>query len=147
MTTPIIVKQGYCAREFMEHVDVFCFTDVRLDITPAHSLQLQEQLLRISDIVINIVVDYYNPDKTNTYEYIAIKAGRLSNRFTSIAKELDKKGIDLDPLMLFKYELAETLYEDCKALNDCDLYDALNSFLYKREKSRDSSRLTDHRSQ
>lgn len=97
-------------------------------------MRLQEQLLRLSDLFTGIITTYIDTDNTNRYNAIAIKSRHLAKRFGSIHAALTEQGIDEAPLALFKQELATEVYNDCVKLNDTDLYDALNSFLKKRER-------------
>jgi hypothetical protein len=129
-----LFNHDFGAEAFRQRVDMFCFTDVRLNVTPQQSMELQEQLLRLSDLFTGMISDYHKNDSNGRYSYISIKSHRLSKRFQTIANVLAEQGIDNDALLLFKRELATEAYSDCVNLNDKRLYHALQSFLYKRER-------------
>jgi hypothetical protein len=131
-----LLKSDYGADEFQQRVDLFCFTDVRLEITPEQSMKLQEQLLRLSDLFTGIIADYFSSSHNNRFTSIAIKSNRLSKRFDFIGKALAQEKIDPASLLLFKRELATEVYADCKNLDDRNLYYSLNTFLYKQTRGR-----------
>jgi hypothetical protein len=127
-----LFKPGYGPDDFQQRIDLFCFTDVRLSVTPEQSMQLKEQLLRLSDLFAGIVDNYLDTGNPKRYTFIAIKAARLAKRFLFISKALSEKGIDQEALLLFKRELATAVYADCVTLKDKNMYRAMNSFLYKK---------------
>jgi len=133
-----LFKPGFGADEFRQRVDLFCFTDVRLTITPEQSMVLQEQLLRLSDVFTGIIQTYLLTSETGRYNYIAIKARHLSKRFRYIEASLIQKEIGTEALKLFKRELATEVYNDCVNLDDRNLYRALNAFLYRQERQKSS---------
>jgi hypothetical protein len=133
-----LFKPDFGAEEFQLRVDLFCFTDVRLNITPGQSMQLQEQLLRLSDLFTGILHTYLLSSDANRFRHIAVKAKHLSKRFRHIEAVLEKEGIDTEALKLFKRELATEVYSDCVDLDDRDLYKSLNAFLYRQPRHKRS---------
>lgn len=122
-----LFRLDFRAEDFRELVNVFCFTDTRIEIDPAQSFRLQAQLLRLSDVLMSLVENYFRTDERLRYRYMQVHAKHLLKRFSYMKRSLKKEHVPLPPLSLFIADLSGMIHADCVALHDRKLSQSLST--------------------